>query len=69
MVEPMADDDPPTREELLKAREDIQQNLYLIENPIRGRNRNRPLVARLRGMLAEIDECLADLDSGDAKAS
>jgi hypothetical protein len=61
------DDDPPTREELIAAREDLERQLELICYPSRGMDRNPPLEAKLQSMLEEIDECLAAMDAEDAR--
>ena len=52
------DETPPTREELLRAREDIQRQLNILRSPVRF-GRNRGLEAKLETMVKEIDECLA----------
>jgi len=52
------DETPPTREELLHAREDIQRQLDILRHPFRF-GRNRTLEARLEAMLNDIDACLA----------
>jgi hypothetical protein len=51
-------DIPATREELLAAREQLIDQIALIEYPIRSRDRNPPLLARLKALLAEINELL-----------
>jgi hypothetical protein len=51
-------DTPATREELLAAREQLIDQIALIEYPIRSSDRNPPLLARLKAMLAEINELL-----------
>ena len=65
----MADDTPPTREELLKAREDLKEQLNIVENPIRGGDYNPVLVARLKSMIYDIDVALANTEETDARGS
>jgi hypothetical protein len=60
-------DVPPTREELLKAREDLQRDLERIANPANYRDRNPQLVEKLQTMLDEINDCLADRGADDAQ--
>ena len=48
------------RDELIRAREDLKEQLYRAANPSRGMDRNPPLEAKLRAMLADIEELLAD---------
>ena len=60
------DDEPPTREELLRAREDIERQYDIVRTPARSSDRNPPLEAKLRAMLTEIDERLAAMDSANA---
>jgi hypothetical protein len=60
------DDRPPTREELIAARDDLRRQLEIIRNPIRGGVRNPPLEAKLRSLIQEIDECLTAMAAGDA---
>jgi hypothetical protein len=50
----------PDRQELLKAREQIKRQLELVENPLRFTDQNPQLAARLRAMLADINESLND---------
>lgn len=59
------DDTPPTREELLRAREDIQRQLDVLRHPFRF-GRNRKLEARLEAMVKEIDDCLAAMKPSDS---
>ena len=54
---------PPTREDLLRAREDIQRQLAILRSPLR-LGRNRKLEARLETMLKDIDDCLAMMEAG-----
>jgi hypothetical protein len=61
----MPETDQPSREELLRARIDLQNQLDVVEQPIRGRDYNPGLVAKLRAMLKDIDDCLATMDSLD----
>jgi len=56
------DEKPATREELIRAREDIQRQLDILRSPLRF-GRNRPLEARLEAMVKEIDACLAAMES------
>jgi hypothetical protein len=48
------------RQELIRAREELQEQLYRVANPSRGLDRNPLLEAKLRGMLADIAQLLAD---------
>jgi hypothetical protein len=48
------------RQELIRARDDLQGQLYRVANPTRGLDRNPPLEAKLRSMLADIAELLAN---------
>jgi hypothetical protein len=61
------DECPPTREELIRARDDLQRELKMLRNPVRGGHRSRPLEAKLQAMLVEIDDCLAAMDKEDAR--
>ena len=54
----------PTRDELIQARYDLQRQLDILETPMR--SRNPQMIAKLRGMIDEINECLADLESNSA---
>lgn len=56
----MADEAPPSCKELLEAREQIERQLQLVENPLRFTDQNPQLAARLRAMLADINESLND---------
>jgi hypothetical protein len=56
----MPDEDFVDRQELLKARENLQLQLERVANPAMGRDRNPQLVARLRAMIKDIDDLLAD---------
>jgi hypothetical protein len=56
----MADDDQPTREELLAARARLKQQLALAANPVRSQDYDRELCAKLRGMIKDIEDCLAE---------
>jgi hypothetical protein len=60
------DDRPPTREELIRARDDLQRHLSRIRNPFLGFGRNRPLEARLTAMIKDIDDCLAAMELDNA---
>ena len=57
----MSDDAPPTRAELIAARDRLKAQLAVLVQPIR--NRNPQLIARLRAMIDDIDACLAALDA------
>jgi len=61
------DEGPPTREELIRARDDLQRELEMLRNPVR--YRSRPLEAKLKAMLREIEDCLAAMDADAAKGS
>ncbi|HEY2032627.1 MAG TPA: hypothetical protein VGH02_02945 [Rhizomicrobium sp.] len=65
----MSDDDaPPTREDLLEAREQLKEQIARVLNPIRFTDQNPALVARLRAMLDDINNALAEFDdSGKRK--
>lgn len=52
-------EDQPTREELLEARERLKEQLAIVSNPINWKDNNPHLVARLRGMIEDITDCLA----------
>jgi hypothetical protein len=62
----MTGTDEPSREELLEAREQLQRQLAFVANPIRAIDRNPQLVAKLEAMIAEIEDCLSELDAGSA---
>jgi hypothetical protein len=55
------EDDTPTRRELLEARTDLQRQLDVIRNPVRARDYNTVLAAKLQAMIAEIEECLQSM--------
>lgn len=55
------DETPPTREELLRARGDLQRQLDILRRPVRF-GRNRPLEAKLETMVKDIDDCLAAME-------
>jgi hypothetical protein len=59
----MSEPDQPSREELLRARSDIQVQLDIVEQPMKRGDYNPGLVAKLRSMLEDIDDCLAVLDA------
>ena len=63
------DESPPTREELIRARDDLRRELEMLRNSVRSGHRSRPLEAKLKGMLREIEDCLAAMDADDAKSS
>jgi hypothetical protein len=54
------------RQQLIEAREARRDQLWRVENPIRAMDQNPPLATKLRGMLVEIDQCLADMDGNNA---
>jgi hypothetical protein len=62
----MADEVDADRKELLEARRRIGEQLWQVENPVRSLDRNPQLAARLRAMLAEINECLGEAGPDDA---
>ena len=62
----MADEVDADRKELLEARKRIGEQLWQVENPIRSLDANPQLAARLRAMLAEINECLGETGPDDA---
>ncbi|HLY07654.1 MAG TPA: hypothetical protein VKR31_18045 [Rhizomicrobium sp.] len=53
------------RQELIEARERIKEQLAILENPMRAQDMNPQLIYRLRAMLEEIRECLAETDQTD----
>jgi len=55
------DEIPPTREELLRAREDLQRQLDVLRHPF-GFGRNRKLEGKLEAMVKDIDDCLAAME-------
>jgi hypothetical protein len=56
------DEGAPTRDELIRARNQIQRQIAIIHTPAITRDRNPALEAKLRAMVNEIDECLAALE-------
>jgi hypothetical protein len=50
----------PSREELIEARERLKEQLFLVANPIRGRDRNPQLAAKLQAMIDDIEYCLSE---------
>ena len=60
------DDGLPTREELIRARDDLQRQLSRIRNQFLGFSRSRPLEAKLAAMIKDIDDCLAAMESDNA---
>jgi hypothetical protein len=48
------------RAELIRARDDLERQLGLVQNPLRAIDRNPQLEAKLRAMLAEIGDLLAE---------
>ncbi len=65
----MMADARPSRAELLKARGDLQEQLIALEHPAMWRDWNPQLAERLRAVIAEIDECVANMGNGDAQGS
>ncbi|HEY1708109.1 MAG TPA: hypothetical protein VGG10_07575 [Rhizomicrobium sp.] len=57
--------DQSDREELLRGRIDLQRQIDVIYQPVRARDRNPQLLAKLKGMLAEVEALLADKDKGE----
>jgi hypothetical protein len=53
----------PTREQLVEAREQLEAQIEILQNPARSSDRNPPLIARLRSLLNEINETLAARES------
>ena len=53
----------PERQELIRARNEILEQLFRVANPCRGLDRNPQLEAKLRGMLADIAELLSEASS------
>jgi hypothetical protein len=66
---PDDDGSPPTREQLLAAREDLIRELESLRNTAFGRRPDPNLVEKLKTMVAEIEECLVQMDRGDAQGS
>lgn len=50
------------REELIAAREQIKRQIEILENPLRFYDRYPEGVAKLRATLAEIENCLAQME-------
>ena len=68
----MADDDdgtPPTREELLAARDGLKRELESLRNSAFGWRPDPYLVEKLKTMIAEIEESLVQMDGGDGQGS
>ena len=61
----MADD--TTRAELLAARETLKRQIDVLENPMRAIDAYPQGAAKLRAALAEIEDCLAQME-GDETA-
>jgi hypothetical protein len=59
----------PTREELVEAREHLTQQLTVLKNPLRWTDRNPELIAKIQGMIDDINECLAGLEPQDEPKS
>jgi hypothetical protein len=62
----MSDEDQPTREELLEARKRLKQQLALAASPVWSQGYNCQLCAKLRGMIKDIEDCLAEPGSDNA---
>ncbi len=56
----MSEDDQPTRNELIEARDQLKEQLARVSSPMNGKDYNPQLVAKLEAMIAELDECLAE---------
>ena len=67
----MADEsqEQPTREELVDAREHLTQQLLVLKNPLRWTDQNPELIAKLQGMIDDINECLAGFEPRDVDAA
>jgi hypothetical protein len=63
------DESPLMREELIRAREDLQRQLGMVRNPVRSADRSRPLESKLKAMLDEIEGCLAAMEADSGKGS
>jgi len=63
------DEPPPTREELINARDDLRRQLKMARNPVRNQDRSRPLEAKLQAMIKEIEECLAAMEADGGEGS
>lgn len=59
----MPDEDQVNPLELVKAREEILRQIEILEAPARKVDLNPQLIAKLRAMLDEIDECLGSARS------
>jgi hypothetical protein len=58
-------DVPSEREQLIEARNRLQEQLESALYPVRPQDRSRSLIAKLRRLIAEIDACLAEMDKND----
>ncbi len=62
----MPQDDQPSREDLMEARERLKEQLFLVANPTRDRDRNPPLAAKLQAMIDDIEYGLSEPAADDA---
>jgi hypothetical protein len=53
-------EDQPTREELIEARERLKEQLAIVANPMNRKDHNPQLEAKLRAMIDDITDCLAE---------
>jgi hypothetical protein len=53
-------EDEPTREELLEAHERLREQLAIISKPMDGGDYRPETVAKLRAMIEDINNCLAE---------
>lgn len=56
-------DDQPTRAELIEARDSIKRQIEILQYPIRFYDTYPEGIAKLRATLAEIESCLAQIDT------
>jgi hypothetical protein len=54
------------RDELLRARTDLQRQIEVVSHPMMGRDRNPQLLTKLQAMLDEVNALLAQEDSSGA---
>jgi len=62
----MADEDKPTRAELIEARHKIKRQLELLRTPAHSKAWDRPTVLKLVGRVKDIDACLAAMEPDNA---
>jgi hypothetical protein len=57
--------DQNDRDELLRARLELQRQIEVLSQPARGRDRNPQLLAKLQAMLDEVEALLAEDHTGE----